>query len=311
MLLFVVIEILIKDHENPVIFTGNDVLFIFIPARHTHVDITLLFVIFFQKLPLRLIVRKHNIDTAVVSPARTVIWPQQCPEERIHRTVYSDVSAEGQMERTHLRKDAGRTGLCMVLRQGSSIQQLMRVVRQNDRDISLLCSCIKRFPCVHFQVVRLIKQEIIISGKVCLRNLAVSDDVNIFQPLVNDDVSAAKRPGMHEQHPLLSGQLQTQIQQEQRFSRTCDTGDADNRGVFAGTAFLQIGQDPPPEIKLLVGEKISALEKIFRRRDGRDQIIRRLEEGIDPILKIISQRLFLQNIYQIREITFLKVALLI
>ena len=160
-------------------------------------------------------------------------------------------------------------------------------------------------------MVRLIKQEIIISGKVCLRNLAVSDDVNIFQPLVNDDVSAAKRPGMHEQHPLLSGQLQTQIQQEQRFSRTCDTGDADNRGVFAGTAFLQIGQDPPPEIKLLVGEKISALKKIFRRRDGRDQIIRRLEEGIDPILKIISQRLFLQNIYQIRKITFLKIALLI
>ena len=116
---------------------------------------------------------------------------------------------------------------------------------------------------------------------------------------------------MDKQHSLLPGQHKGKIQEQQRLAGSCSPGDTCCRRRRIRAVLLQECKDPLSEIKLLIGEEILPLQELLRRGDRGDQILRRLEEEIDPVRKEMTQRLFPENRDQFRALTCPQIALLI
>ena len=270
-----------------------------------------------QSLLLPFIRRVKDVYTAEVHVARAVLLIKEGAQEGKDGPVDPDIARQLQPQGLPRRNDRFR-----ILHGRNLPQKTVRVIGKDTGDPQCIREPENPAQYMGRQPVGLIDQKTGTVSKIhpleqLLHVLRVrtGQDPDLVEPPVDQYMPLVQGAAVHKNHAALSGQLHGQVQEEQGLPGPGipDQGDQGNsrlpfpallRGFCFGTflfaafcchGFFRAGvarqdlQDLLPEIRLLIGQEISAVQKLFRRLHGRDQIVLGAEIPADLTGRVIPE----------------------
>ena len=145
-------------------------------------------------------------------------------------------------------------------------------------------------------------------------------DLHLVEARVDHAVSLSQRPAVQQQDIPSAGELHRQVIHQKGLACARISRQGDNRygnplchaaGLLKTAVALQRLQNLPPEIRLLIGQKIPARQKFLRLQDGGNQIILCTEKTSDVFLHIFPEDRPLHSLRQLGKGTFFQIPMVI